>query len=554
MLKAIHIRATFVIALGLGVSALPATAAEPCGAVVLPSGLGLSPLPGPAATFHPILMTGTLYEQQPSLMMYLPLLWYSDVNQIDWSRSIASSVTANDDDTSFRITLRPWHWSDGLPITSADILYTWNMIRELGPAFSAYGVGGVPQNIASVTAPDPQTVVVSVKNRVNPDWFRALGIGQFTPIPKHAWSRYSVAEQQSLQSTASFYDVVDGPFRLTSLQLGREAVFAPNPRFEGHQATISRFVVDFLQGTDPLQALQAHQVDAANIPADLLGATSRLPRFKRVQLGQTQAFDVIILNVANPAKPFMADVRFRQAVARAINQPRIIDVVYHGHGQPQHGLLPPSEAAYVPPDLRAGTGAGSMSYDPEAARKLLDEAGYKPGPDGIRQRNGMRLALTELESAGNDEGLLIDQLVASDLRRVGIEYDIKQLEFNQLFATMLGAPKGWDAVGLGYSGGAYPDGTQMFLSTSAQNFAHYKDKTMDRLVTAASTEPGLNALFAMERYIVEQQPMIFLGAGWPTLLVRPGLDNILAMVRPNATWSPEELRLSGPMACDSPHA
>ncbi len=538
----------------LGAAPLPAVCAEPCGAVVLPSGLGLSPIPGPAATFHPILMTGSLYEQQSSSMMYLPLLWYSGVNQIDWSRSIASSVTANADDTSFTVKLRPWHWSDGVPISADDVLYAWDLIRALGPGFSAYGVGGIPQNIASVTAPDPQTVVFRVRSRVNPDWFRALGIDEFTPIPRHAWSRYSVAEQQSLQSTPSFYSVVDGAFRMTSLQLGREAVFVPNARFEGHRAAISRFVVDFLQGTDPLQALQAHQVDAANIPASLLGAASRLPAFDRVELGQTQNFNVIILNVGNPGKPFLADVRFRQAVARAINQPQMIKIVYHGHGQPQHGLLPPSDVAYLPPDLRAGGGADPMSYDPDAARKLLDDIGYKPGPDGIRRRNGIRLAITELESAGNDEGLLIDQLVASDLRRVGIEYDIKQLEFNQLFAKMLGAPDGWDAVGLGYSGGAYPDGTQMLLSTSAQNFAHYKDRTMDRLVTAASTEPGLDALFAMERYVVEQQPMIFLGVGRPTLLVRPGLDNILAMVRPNATWSPEELRLSGPMACDAPHA
>ena len=45
-----------------------------------------------------------------------------------------------------------------------------------------------------------------------------------------------------------------------------------------------------------------------------------------------------------------------------------------------------------------------------------------------------------------------------------------------------------------------------------------------------------------------------MGADWPSLLVRPGLDNILGMVGTNATWSPEELRLSGPMACDAPHA
>ena len=519
---------------------------------MLPSGLGLSPLPGPAATFHPVLMTGTLYEGQPSLMMYLPLLWYSGVNKIDWSRSLASSVVPNADDTVFTITLRPWHWSDGVAITSDDVLYSWDMIRKLGPGFSGYGVGGIPQNIASIRADGPQTVVITLRQRVNPDWFRGLGIGQFTPIPKHAWSRYSIAEQQSLQSTASFYDVVDGPFRLAALQLGRHAVFTPNPSFEGHRATIERFVVDFLQGTDPLQALQAHQIDAANIPADLIGAASRLPSFQRVQLGQTQSFNVIIPNIANPTKPFLADVRFRQAMARAIDQQRIIDIVFHGHGKPQDGLLPSTERDFIPPDMRSGP--GPMSFDPDAARKLLDDAGYKPGSDGIRRKNGIRLAITELESAGNDEGLLIDQLVAADLRRVGIEYDIKQLEFNQLFATMLGRSDGWDAVGLGYSGGAYPDGTQMFLSTSAQNFSHYKDKTMDRLVTAASTEPGTDALFAMERYIVEQQPLIFMGADWPSLLVRPGLDNILGMVGTNATWSPDELRLSDPMACDAPHA
>ncbi len=543
--------AACALALAGGTSSA-ASPSEPCGVVVVPSGLGMAAVPGTAATFHPVLMSESLYEQQLSQMLYVPLLWYRGVDEIDRSKSLASAVAFNADDTVVTVTLRRWTWSDGVPITADDVLYTWTMIRTLGHAFSNDGIGGVPENIADITAPDPHTVVITLRHRVNPDWFEALGLAQLTPIPRHAWSRDTIAEQQSLQSTASFYDVVDGPFRLVSLHLGRYAIFVPNARYGGHRASIARLVVDFLPGTNPLQALQAHEVDAANVPADLVGAASRLPGFRRIQLGPVEHYNVIVPNIANRTKPFLADVRFRQAMARAISQDRIIALVFHGHGRPQHGDLSPAEDRFLPPDLRDGR--SPMSYDPDAARALLDAAGYRPGPDGIRERNGVRLAITILLTAGNDEGLMIDQLVAADLRKVGIALAIRQVEFNQLYAKMLGPSDGWDAMGLGFSGGDYPDGTGSYLSTSAENVSHYRSAAMDRLIEAASSQPGLGAIFAMERAIIEQQPMVFMAGGWPTLLVRPGLDHVRDMVAPNGRWLPENLTLSGPMSCEAPHA
>ncbi len=541
--------AAIVLAAFLGTSA---TAAEPCGSVVLPSGLGMSALPGTAATLHPILEDGSLYEGQLSQMLYLPLLWYGGVDEIDWSKSLAASVTPNADDTAFTVTLKPWRWSDGVPITSADVLYAWDMIRKLGPAYSNYGVGGIPGTVSRVTAPDARTVVVTLNRRVNPDWFEGLGIAQLVPIPAHAWRRYSIAAQQTLQSTASFYKVADGPFLIRRLVLGREATFVPNPLYEGHRASIARLVVDFLQGTDPLQALRAHQVDAANIPATLLSAVSRLPDFRKIVISGAQNFDVLIPNMANRSKPFLADPRVRVAMAMSLDQKRDIALAHEGLGSPQYGLLSSNDGPLLPPELRDGH--SPVAFDPGRANAILDAAGYRRGPDGIRSRNGVRLDLTILESAGNDNGLLLDQLNAADFRRVGIAMNIKQLEFNQLYAKMLGPSDGWDAVALGYSGGAYPDGTQMFLSTSQENFSHYRSATMDRLVEAEAGSADRDALFALERYIVAQQPMIFMGAGWPVLLVRPGLDGVTTMASPMATWSPEYLTLSGPMACDAPHA
>ena len=128
---------------------------------------------------------------------------------------------------------------------------------------------------------------------------------------------------------------------------------------------------------------------------------------------------------------------------------------------------------------------------------------------------------------------------------------IKEVEFNQLYARILGPRTGWDATFFGWGAGGYPDGTQWFATDSESNFSGYSDPTMDRLLDTANSTPGLGPLWALERYVVAQQPMIFLPTGSPVILARKGLEGLDHFSLPGSELEVETLH---DPACGVPRA
>src|SRR5579871_2401255 len=126
-----------------GIALPPKTAmADDCGTIVVPPGVGIGP--GAAVTsFNPLLVE-SLYNLEATYLMYDQLLWINRYHKIDYSRSIASSVTSPDNGKTYDVALRVWHWSDGVQVTAGDVAYTLRLIRELGTTFTAYGSGGIP--------------------------------------------------------------------------------------------------------------------------------------------------------------------------------------------------------------------------------------------------------------------------------------------------------------------------------------------------------------------------------------------------------------------------
>ena len=523
-----------------GTAAIGGEASDRCGSLVLPANVTAA-VPAAVDSMHPVLMSATFANATASMLLFRPLLWFGSGGQIDWANSLASAVKPSADGTRVTVTLRPWHWSDGTAVTSADVLYTWSLIGKVGPAYSNYGVGGVPGLIRAVTAPDPHTVVIDLTGPVNTSWFIRTGLTDFLPLPSRWWSRNTVTAQQSMQSEASFYQVVDGPYRLQSLALGRQAVFIANDRYDGHHPPTPRLVDDFQQGIDPLEALRSGQLDAAYLPFELWSAASHVKDVRRITLHGTGVINGIMLNLRNPRVPFLDEVAVRQAIARAIDQTRIIDVVFHGQSMRQEGFVATEFADQIPPELRGG--GGPLSYDPTAARALLANAGWHPGRDGIRVRNGQTLTFSVLTASGAEAGVMLLEMVAADLARVGIRMTIREVEFNQEMARVVGPHDGWDATYFGFTSGPYPDGSNWFSKDSQQNNGGFSDPIMEQLLRRASTEPGNAAAWAVERYALLQQPIIFLPDGFPTILVRSGIGNVERLAGPNGQFAPENLTI-----------
>ncbi len=239
----------FLVLAGVLAGAPLAQAALPvrdCGTIVVPSGVGVGN-GADITSMNPLLVT-SLYNQQAAGLLYQGLIWLNaSTGKIDWSRSIASSVTTPDGGTTYDVTLRPWHWSDGVPVTTADVAYTFKLIKELGTTYAAYGAGGMPGIVKALNINSPTQFQLVLTHRVNPTWFIYNGLSQLLPLPEHSWGKYTVDEIFQGQSSPAFFRVVDGPLQARRLDIGLDLVLVPNPAYDGPKLHFQRLIFKFLK-------------------------------------------------------------------------------------------------------------------------------------------------------------------------------------------------------------------------------------------------------------------------------------------------------------------
>ena len=510
-----------------------------CGTIVLPTGAGQTGSDD-LTSFSPI-YADTFYNQEAGWLMYPILLWINRFNAIDWSRSLASAVTTSDNVT-FTVTMRPWHWSDGVPLTANDVAYFFGLIKKLGPTWVGYGGGGLPYIVKSFTVLNPMRFQIVTTHPVNATWFIYNAISSLQPLPEHAWRKYTLDQMFQLQSTPGFYNVVDGPLKLQSLAVGLDAVFVPNPRWDGPPMHFSRLVFKFLQGDGAaVQGVESGDTDDAALTTDLylFYAGRHLNGLHIEILPQSMAQNVLYLNFNSPAVAFFRDVRVRQAMEDAIDQPTIVKDLQHGNGDPAYGPVPRDMTQFLSPAMRAGV--YPVGYNPAKSRALLAQAGYTPGPDGIMQKNGKQLSFTYLEETGTNSITELDEITEADLRQVGVDMKIRQMEFNQMLALMQNDPRRWEATGVGQSAASYPSGEGQFETGASQNQSGYSDKTMDRLINESVDKPGLQGLFDYETYSSAQQPVIYEPRERSVLLVNNRLHGMADFIDPAGMYAPDQL-------------
>jgi peptide/nickel transport system substrate-binding protein len=522
----------------LGLMSPAAADQRNCGTIVVPPGVGIGP-GSDVTSFNPLLVDSE-YNAEAANLLFMPLIWINRFHTIDFSRSIASAVTSPDDGKMYDVTLRDWHWSDGVKVTTKDVVYTYNLIKALGTTYPGYGSGGMPDIIASIKVVDDTHFFVTLKKPVNPDWFILNGLAQLQPFPAHVWGQYTTDQIYQAQSSPAFFTVDDGPLKIDKLVVGVDAEFVPNPHYEGPKMHFDRFIMKFMNAEgQELQAVESGDLDMSNLPFALWNAAQNLPGLHVVSLPPTYSWHELIPNMANPASKYFADVRVRQAVADAISQQRMIGLAMHGQGVEVRGPVPPVPATFLSPAAKAGDYA--VGYDPDKAKALLAAAGFTAGADGILQKDGERLSFTLLIPAGQNMRIEMAESMQQDLRAVGIEMKVHQVEFNQIMAQMTGQPLAWEAILIATDIAAFPSGEGNFATGAFYNNNGYANKAMDADIVASTDKPGLAGLFAYQDFASEQEPVIFLPNEKYSVLVRNGLQGVEDFMNPLGAWAPDQL-------------
>ena len=537
-------RRALSIVLLAALGAVPAKATPgDCGTIIIPTGIGVAA--GADITSLNPLLSNSLYNSAAASLMFQPLIWVNgNSEQIDWSRSLASTITTPDNGTTYDVTLRPWHWSDGVPVTTADVAYAFSLIKQFGTTYSAYGAGGMPDIVKALNIISPTQFQVVLKHQVNPNWYIYNGLGQLEPLPQHAWGKYSADQIFQSQSDTSFFQVMDGPLLPQKLEIGLDLVMVPNPGWEGPKLHFNRLIWKFVESDgQTVQQVESGDLDMANVPMGLWNAVQNLPGIYRVNLPPSLDFNEIMLNFRNPKVAFFNDVRVRQAMADALNQAEMVALIDHGHGTEIYGPVPPVPPTYLTPAMKAGH--YPVSYDPAKAIALLQEAGYRPGPDGIMQKNGQRLSFTYLNLTGDVLIEQITEMTQAYLKQVGIEMKVRDIEFNQMLALLNNPQADWEAARLGEETTGYPTGEDLYKTGSFENSGGYSDPTMDKLIDESTDQPGLQGLYDYETYASAQQPVLFLEKESISILARNNIHGVRDFMDPAYNYYPDKLYCTG---------
>jgi len=393
-------------------------------------------------------------------------------------------------------------WSDGVPVTSADVVYTWR--AQVAPEV-AWARSDAKAAIESVEAIDARTVRFRFRS-VYPHQLLDAIDGRI--LPAHAWGRVPFSEWRTAGDRFRESLVTSGPFRLAEWEPMRRIVLERSPAGEGPaQARLERVTLEVIPDTSSrLEQLLAGTVDYLPdlTPADLVRLEGH--RDFTVVTGPSLQFEFIAWNTARGA---LEEAAVRRALTLGIDRQQLVDVVWRGRARVGVSALLSSTWAHDP-------ALEPLPYDPERAGSLLAENGWSEvDPEGYRTAAGKRLRLEILTNASNrlrSEALVVIQ---EQLRRIGVEVAIQQLEIHAILER---AGQGdFDGILLGWGIPTSLDVTPFFHSDPERggyNWGRFRnaevDALLDGLKSFTTAEETLPSHRRIEAILHVEQPYTFL--------------------------------------------
>jgi peptide/nickel transport system substrate-binding protein len=379
-------------------------------------------------------------------------------------------------------------WHDGVPLTAADVIYTWQQI--MNPANNTVSRSGYDR-ITSIDAPDPYTVVVHLRAAYAPAQYLFANGGIGSIVPKHLLTQYASLNRTPFDSNP----VGSGAYIFRSWTRGSEMRFDANPHYFRGAPKIPHVVVRFITDQNTMEsALRAHEVDLYYTVSTLQAPSVRTIPF--TTFTQTPSYNYEMINF-NTKVPPLDDVRVRLALCYGFDDDALFRDVYHGLGG-----RTPTEIA--PGMLGEDPTIRYYPYDPAHAGALLDAAGWKRGPDGMRSKNGTPLAFTISTVAGVKLREELEVVLQTAWHALGADVSVKNYPANTFFE-----PKsengplygGQTDVAIYTSSKSWPDPDVQDslgpdrLPPAGQNTSFYQNAELGRLISAglASYDPAVRA-------------------------------------------------------------
>jgi peptide/nickel transport system substrate-binding protein len=363
----------------------------------------------------------------PELVQYNPKLQFVP----DFARSWQQSP----DGLTWTFHTQPnAKWSDGKPLTAADAAWTYSTILKYQNGPTANSAGYVA-HMKSATAPNATTLVLTYKQPVA----NVLSQVQQAPIlPEHIWAKYATGNGKAITRFSNPAPIVSGgPFILDKYTPKQIALFKRNPNFYGPKPHIDGLGLQFFSTTDAMiTALKSHQLDGVEVPVPPTSVATLKAAHFVVRSTPSVTFDDFIINSnpqQDPSHKELLSPLLRQAFDAAIDRPAIIKTSLLGFGQPGSSIIGPATGHWYDPAIKP------TAFNLARANQLLDQAGYKMGPNGLRIANGHPMSYTVIvpSDMANSYQQRSFQIMQGDFQKIGVRLTEKVLDDSAAYDAIL---------------------------------------------------------------------------------------------------------------------
>lgn len=364
-------------------------------------------------------------------------------------------------------------WHDGTPFTAEDVKFTLELMVD--PDFRSWRRTG-HEHVRDLTVVSPTEITWKMEKAFAP--YAAILASTFI-VPKHAFDGVADKNEAPFNSAP----IGTGAFKWKERVAGDHIELVANTDYFGDGPHLERLVLKYIPDLTVLYTqFKTGDIDVAGlqwITPDNYEEAKTLEG-KQVQVVGTGTFESLTFNMERPQ---FQDLKVRQALYHALDKQAIIDALYYGVPTPTETYMP-KESFYYNADLP------KHEYDPEKAKALLDEAGWVPGDDGIRIKDGVRLSFTNSTTSGNHLREQAQQFFQQSFKDIGVEMTISNLPPAVMWGDYWMLSQ-FDSVvvGLNTLTGPDPDTSDYFMSTSSaakggagQNTWVYQNAEIDALL------------------------------------------------------------------------
>jgi peptide/nickel transport system substrate-binding protein len=440
--------------------------------------------------------------------VYEPLAFVNSLQNAKASPWLATKWTWGAGNKSLTFTIRNGvKWSDGKPMTAADVAFSFNLLKK----FKALDVNSVWSVLSSVTQQGNQVVMTFKAPAVTYFYYIA---DQVAIVPQHIWS--TIADPVKYPDT---HPVGTGAFTVNPCT-PQNITYKANPHYwQPGEPKVTTVNYPAFTSNDTANSFLAN--------GQAQWGSQFIPSIQKFYLSKSANYHEWFPPLANVSmfinlkNPVLSNVAVRQAMAYAINRPRVSSIGEYGYepGSNQAGIVTPTFSSWLDTSQAAGFG-NNYAYNPAKAIATLTAAGFKKGPNGIMAKNGQQLSFSIINNGGFSDWVAAVNVMQTNLKAVGIQLTPKNLAapayqaalYNGNYQLAYGSETGgptpyYELRQWLFSGNSAPIG-----QPAGSNWERYSNSSTDALInsygktTSAATQHSI--VNKLQLVMLKQVPVI----------------------------------------------